>query len=157
MARLRIFDAILVALFVGMLGLNVLQVVFRYLLHSPLYWSEEAAIYMMVVMVFLAVAVLTRDREHIVIDLLGSVRQGPALRALDILQFLITALIMGVFATLSFEYLLSVIARNANSTALRLPMWVPVISMPLGFAGGTLFALVNAARMLRQREMGAQS
>ncbi len=157
MARLRIFDAILVALFVGMLGLNVLQVVFRYLLHSPLYWSEEAAIYMMVVMVFLAVAVLTRDREHIVIDLLGSVEQGPALRALDIVQFLITALIMGVFATLAFEYLLSVIARNANSTALRLPMWVPVISMPLGFAGGTLFALVNAVRMLRQREMGAQS
>lgn len=157
MARSRIFDAILVALFIGMLGLNVLQVVFRYLLHSPLYWSEEAAIYMMVVMVFLAVSVLTRDREHIVIDLLGSVRQGPALRALDIVQFLITALIMGVFATLALEYLLSVIARNANSTALRLPMWVPVISMPLGFAGGTLFALINAARMLRQREEGAQS
>lgn len=157
MARLRIFDAILVALFVGMLGLNVLQVVFRYLLHSPLYWSEEAAIYMMVVMVFLAVAVLTRDREHIVIDLLGSVRQGPVLRVLDIVQFLFTALIMGVFATLALEYLLSVIARNANSTALRLPMWVPVISMPLGFAGGTLFALINAARMLRQREVGAQS
>ena len=157
MARSRIFDAILVALFIGMLGLNVLQVVFRYLLHSPLYWSEEAAIYMMVVMVFLAVSVLTRDREHIVIDLLGSVRQGPALRALDIVQFLITALIMGVFATLALEYLLSVIARNANSTALRLPMWVPVISMPLGFAGGTLFAIINAARMLRQREEGAQS
>lgn len=147
MARLKLLDAILVALFAGMLALNVLQVVFRYLLHNPLYWSEEAAIYMMVVMVFLAVGVLTRDREHIVIDLLGSMPQGRALRLLDIAQFLITALIMGVFAALSIEYLLSVIARNANSTALRLPMWVPVISMPLGFVAGTLVALVNAVRM----------
>ena len=157
MARLRLFDAILVALFAGMLALNFLQVVFRYLLHSPLYWSEEAAIYMMIVMVFLAVVVLTSDREHIVIDLLGSIRQGPALRALDIAQFVVTALIMGVFAALSLEYLMSVIVRNANSTALRLPMWVPVVSMPLGFAGGTLFALINAARLIRARNEESHS
>ena len=157
MARLRLFDAILVAPFAGMLALNFLQVVFRYLLHSPLYWSEEAAIYMMIVMVFLAVVVLTRDREHIVIDLLGSIRQGPTLRTLDIAQFVVTALIMGVFAGLSLEYLMSVIARNANSTALRLPMWVPVISMPLGFAGGTFFALVNAARSIRARNEETRS
>jgi len=157
MARLRLFDTILVVLFAGMLALNFLQVVFRYLLHSPLFWSEEAAIYTMIVMVFLAVAVLTRDREHIVIDLLGSVRQGPVLSALDIAQFLITALIMGVFAGLSLEYLMSVVARNANSTALRLPMWVPVVSMPLGFVGGTLFALVNAVRSMRARNEESHS
>lgn len=157
MARLKLFDVILVALFAGMLALNFLQVIFRYLLHSPLFWSEEAAIYMMIVLVFLAVVVLTRDREHIVIDLLGSVRQGPALRAIDIVQFLITALVMGVFAGLSIEYLLSVIARNANSTALRLPMWVPVVSMPIGFIAGTVFALVGAVNALRTRQEEANS
>ena len=46
------------------------QIIWRYLLQSPLVWSEELALLLMVWMTFLGSALMLERKEHVAIDLL---------------------------------------------------------------------------------------
>lgn len=49
-------------------GVMFAQVIWRYLLQSPLVWSEELALLLMVWMTFLGSALMLERREHVAID-----------------------------------------------------------------------------------------
>ena len=61
---------IIVAVFAGMIAITFLQVVFRYALTAPLPWSEEAARYCFVWIVFLGAALGLEKGFHLGVDLL---------------------------------------------------------------------------------------
>jgi TRAP-type C4-dicarboxylate transport system permease small subunit len=60
-----ITEKILVALLSAMTVIVFAQVVFRYVLRSPLYWSEEAARYIMIWIVFLGASIGIRKASHL--------------------------------------------------------------------------------------------
>jgi TRAP-type C4-dicarboxylate transport system permease small subunit len=60
-----ITEKILVALLTAMTLIVFAQVVFRYVLRSPLYWSEEAARYIMIWIVFLGASIGIRKASHL--------------------------------------------------------------------------------------------
>lgn len=53
------------ALMVVMTIIIALQIVYRYLLDDPLFWSEEAARFIFVWIVFLGASTAVRDRAHV--------------------------------------------------------------------------------------------
>lgn len=137
----RAADTALSAIFLFMLGLNFTQVIFRYVLNKPLTWSEEVSIFLMIATVFLGMALLVLDRDHITIDLISGIKSQKLRRFFDLIGIVATGVILAVLSYLSYEYVLSLIARNTTSTALRIPMWVPVGTMLVGTVASLVFTV----------------
>lgn len=64
----RVVEMLCSLLLVVMIFLVVIQVVFRYVLHAPISWSEEVAIFMLIWFGLLSVATAVYRHEHIAIS-----------------------------------------------------------------------------------------
>jgi len=65
----RGIEWVLIALSMGIAAVVFLQVVFRYVLRQPLFWSEELPRYLLIWMSFLAAALAQKTEAHINITL----------------------------------------------------------------------------------------
>jgi TRAP-type C4-dicarboxylate transport system permease small subunit len=107
-----------------------LQVVFRYALHQPLFWSEELPRYLLIWMAFLAAARAQRDEAHLGITL-GVNRLPPGLRRWASLA--VRLAMLGFLGILVYSGLLVVqITAHHRSTALQLPMAAVYAALPVG-------------------------
>lgn len=66
----KFLDALCVVCMALILLLVVVQVVMRYVFNSPLTWSEELAVYIMVWMTFAGSVICMRDKEHVEVTIL---------------------------------------------------------------------------------------
>ena len=122
--------------------INVLQVVFRYVIGAPLGWTEEVMRYSVVWLTFLAATAALHRGEHMVIDVLGPVLP-------DRLQRLVYALVLlciGAFCCVLIAEGLPLAIRNAAQTSpsARIPMIVPYVSV----AAGGLLILIQVVCLL---------
>ena len=119
------------------------EVVFRYIAHLPLFWTEEAARYALVWASMLGAAVAVRRGGHIAVTFAVSQLSG---RGREIAALLAEALVLGFSLTLLVGgvLLLGLSARQV-SPAMRLPMTIPHAAVPVGAA---LMSLQAAGAML---------
>jgi TRAP-type transport system small permease protein len=129
-----------------------LQVVFRYLLHQPLFWSEELPRYLLIWMSFLAAALAQKDDAHINIAL-GLSRLS--VRARQVVRIITDLVILGFLGTLVYSGGLVVsITAHHRSTALQLPMGVVYAALPVSALLMMLYLALQIAdgvRRLRRR------
>ena len=128
----RACEAALVAVLAAMAVAVFLQVIFRYVFHLPLFWTEEFARYCLVWASLLGAAVALKRGEHITVTLF--LDRFPEK----------TRRIMGAVARISMTAILAVImwggvqlviVTSAQiSPALRIPMAVPYMALPIGSA-----------------------
>ena len=52
--------------------ITIVAVFFRYVLHSPITWSEEAARYLMIWSTLLGISIATKQKAHLGIDIFVS-------------------------------------------------------------------------------------
>src|SRR3990170_5318670 len=133
-------------LMVGMTGIVLAAVFFRYVLNSSLVWSEEAARYLTIWVIFLGISVAHQHDEHIrmttLIDGL-SPRIRPIARLLAlVVELTILAVIMwyGWFLTAR------TFARSALTPSLQIPMGWVYLAVPVGVG---LTALTSLQRVLQ--------
>ena len=109
---------------------NVLQVVFRYVIGAPLGWTEEVMRYSVVWLTFLAATAALYRGEHMVIDVLGPVLPGRLQR----LVYVVVLLCIGAFCWVLVAEGLPLAIRNAAQTSpsARIPMIVPYVSVAVG-------------------------
>lgn len=109
---------------------NVLQVVFRYLIGAPLGWTEEVMRYSVVWLTFLAATAALYRGEHMVIDVLGPVLPGRLQR----LVYVAVLLCIGAFCWILVAEGLPLAIRNAAQTSpsARIPMIVPYATVAVG-------------------------
>lgn len=122
---------------------NAAQIFFRYVLQTPLSWTDEAMRYAMVWVAFLAGSALVFRQEHMALNIIDSVRSrfiAWLLRA-----FVLIA-IFG-FAVLLIIYGWPLAMRNARqlSPSAQIPLVYAYIAVP---AGGILMALYAAWLLL---------
>lgn len=108
------------------------QVVLRYVFQSPFSWAEELARYLLVWITCLGSAYAIRGGMHISISYLRGKLKGPAQTAVTAAIYIIT---LGFFfycikegAAFSLEQ------WNQRSTAMQIPMTIPYMAIPFGFA-----------------------
>lgn len=131
---LDIFDRIalwgIVALMAFMSIITFLAVIFRFLLHSPLTWSEEAARYMMVWVTYLGAGIAVKKGRHIGVTMFISriplSLRGPLLVLAEVIVmvFLILLVYQGVNLLLTL--------KTQISPAMGLPMIIPYFAIPFG-------------------------
>jgi TRAP-type C4-dicarboxylate transport system permease small subunit len=71
-----LFEALAVSAFLIMISSSILQVFFRYVMNSPLQWTEELARLMCVLTTYFGGVVVLLAREHIRVDIIDNYVSG---------------------------------------------------------------------------------
>jgi len=138
----------LVSIFSLMIAVTFAQVIFRYVLRSPLPWSEELARYCFVWIVFLGATLGLERGVHIGVDILTILLPGRVQRWLAAInEVLILAFVLLII-------LASVSVVDANrlqfSPALGLQMAKVYLAIPLGMAVMALLLLGKLVEAFRR-------
>lgn len=119
---------IIISIFV-MLFVIFVQVIFRYVLHHSLTFSEELARYLFVYIVFFGTAVVARENGHIVMGVLTQKLKGKIAKYTKITAYGFTMLFVII---LFYQGLKIVILTSYQlSPALRIPMSYVYLAIPI--------------------------
>ena len=130
-------EYLLVLLMVAEVIIVFAQVITRFILKSPLAWSEEIARYMFIWLVWIGAAYATKENKNIKIDLLSSKFTG----AMKVLA--------DIFVTVLFKVTYTVYASNSIATGSHMPMWIAWFSLPLSMALMTFRFIQNSVRSIK--------
>lgn len=138
----------LVALSALIFGVVFLQVLFRYLLRQPLFWSEELPRYLLIWMSFLAAALAQKQDAHINITLC----LAPfSTRARQVLKILTDGVILAFLWMLIYSGgLVTSITVHHRSTALQLPMGLVYAALPVGAILMSVYLVLQIADGVRR-------
>lgn len=107
----RYADAVEVAIasvaFAFMCIFVLTTIVYRYILHEPISWTEEASRYLMIVGIFFAMPVAVRDHVHLGVDIFIGLIPVAGKKIVHVFSDIVTLL-----AYLAIDYLLSLRYKN---------------------------------------------
>ncbi len=122
-----------VIFFVALLSLLVLiQVVFRYALDLPLFWTEESARYCLVWASLLGAGVALKRGEHIAVTYLAEHLPPWFRRPVLAFSWICTGFFLSVILWGGIRMVM--VTHCQLSPALRIPMSVPYLAVPVGAA-----------------------
>ena len=149
----RIGSTILTSLFLVMTAVGFIQVVCRYFLEFPLYWSEELIRYLFVWITFLGAGVATAQNLHIEIDILSTIlakkppkRRERIDRTFRIISAFLLLIFLGYYAYLAGDFLWKIHHLKQTSTAMEVNMLWPMSAI---LVGGLLMFFHYLARIIR--------
>ena len=125
-----------------MVGNVFLGVIFRYVLHSALFWTEELARYMMIWCAYLAMSMVVRDEENVNVAFAVNLLSVKARRVIKVLVHLVVGIFLAIMFWGSVKHMR--ILRLQTSPALRVSMVWPYLSVTIG---GALMFIENVRLM----------
>ena len=141
----KLIAGLVVVFFSYMIVAVLVQIAGRYLFDFAIDWTAETATFAQIWMVLLAGGLAMRDNLHVSVDALTSHLPAPALRGLVVVVTL--PCLWFLFQAIAGSLALIDIGRIQSSPVLRLPMWIPYLSLPVGLGYfGLEFLLAMAAR-----------
>lgn len=125
--------SILVFCVAALAALLIINVFARTFFQS-IYFAEEVSKFLVMLMTFVGVSYGVRKARHI--------RMGAFLDAMPpmmekvflIIISLVSAVVMGMMAWFSYQYMLNAMDMNHMTPALRVPSWTFFVIIPIGFA-----------------------
>ena len=129
----RLSDAteyLAVAIFAGIVTVNFLAVIARYVFANPIGWSEEALRYAIVWAVYLVAGATFRHGEQMMIDLIIIIPSQTIKRIAAFLSLLTTLILAAIVVVLGLPFLLD---TGQVSPSMRFPMWIPYASVVVGY------------------------
>ena len=143
----RLDEVVGSAALAAMTLLVVIEVVFRYILNDPLFWSLELAGVLGIWTAFLGASVAIRHRAHLGIDFFVDLLPPRPRAYLGIVADICTAIALAIL----FYYGGQLALQSIKMTmALHLPYWVINAAVPVGCGLMLLHSLVDTARRARQ-------
>lgn len=117
-------------------------VLFRYVLHSSLFWSEELGRYLMIWFGYLGCAMAVRDNSHAKINFFVEIFPLKMQRIFSLISnFIISVFVILVFIK-SIAYLGNL--KGQVSSSLQIPMVIPYVSITVGMI---LMLVMNISNM----------
>lgn len=151
------FDQILTWIENGIAGLAlggaaviaILQVLLRTFFNYIIFWSEEAVVFLIIYSTFIGAVITLRHNEHVGVDLLSVLLKERGKKALAALSALLVALYCAAFGVLGWIMITEPAATDVVTPALKLPLWVVQIALPIGLTLMFLRALEIVYRTVR--------
>ena len=125
-----------------------LQVLFRYLMGNPLFWSEEVSRYAFIWVVFIGAAIATKRGAHIGVDYFTALLSDRQRYLLGILVSILLLIFMGIVVVVSVPLIQSNMTQK--SPAVRIVMGYVFLAIPVGFAMMFFYTLEGLIRVLRE-------
>jgi TRAP-type transport system small permease protein len=140
----RITEILLLIVLTAMSVVVFLQVLFRYVLGLPLFWTEEFARYCLVWASLLGAAVATKRGQHIAVTFVMERLPAHLRRFFRLVALFSVAVILAIIMWGGFQ--LVMVTRAQISPALRIPMAIPYAAVPVGAAVMLLHTIVLILR-----------
>jgi len=120
------------------------NVIARYVFAHAFSWAEEAMVYCMIFIIFVASAAVTWKGSHLCLDLL--LRKCPAFfqKAIVVGSTLASVALLLLLAHFSYDVVARLYRYGQRTEALEIPMWIPQGFVP---AGLVLIALMMVLRL----------
>ena len=142
----KIEEAIVVLVFILMVLASFTQVVNRNLLHLPIGWPEEVARYCQVYLALLATELGLRDGSQMSLTMVVDKFKGKTKQTIEIVaKFIVTVFSILIFVQ-SISIIKGLIASGQRSPALKVPMFVPYLAIPISFG---ITALVESGILIQ--------
>jgi TRAP-type C4-dicarboxylate transport system permease small subunit len=140
----------LCVILVGIVGVTFVQVLFRYIFHLSLAWSEELARYLFLWLAALASAYAFKTKSHFALRfLVDRMGKGPQ-KWVESVVVLVVAVFLAVFVWKSLVYTVSMASQVAPST--QMSMAIPYSSAVVGGVLMLYYVLRNWWADLRSKE-----
>ena len=139
----RVETAIASVAFVFMCIFVLTTVVYRYVLHEPILWSEEASRYLMITGIFIAMPVAIRNHVHLGVDLFINMLPKSLQKAAHIFSDVITLVAYLAIDYACYLFVAKTMNGNQSSPAMHIPMIVIYSVIFIGFILATVAQISN--------------
>ena len=130
-------------------GLLIVNVIGRQLLESGVRGQVELTQMSLVIMTFAGLSYAVRRARHISMSAFYDQLKGTPRKILLITISLSTGALMFFFAWHAWDYVMALQGRGRTSSALQIPLWIPYLMAPIGFAlAGIQYWLTALRNML---------
>lgn len=140
-------EAVAIALTALVLVLVLVQVFARYVLNSPLQWSQELARYSLIWATFVGAGLVMAKGQHIAVDVIDKWLPPSASRLLSVFVNVVTAATCLLFSGTGLVFLGKI--ASSRSTALNIPLGLVYAASLLGFALIAVHSVVGTAAVWR--------
>lgn len=122
------------AMIVAAVAITCQMIVIRFVLNGSTVWQTEAVIYLVVAATLIGLPYVQRLRGHVNVDLIPLMLK-PRLRfAMAVVTSVASITIVGVIVFYGYDYWHFAWKRGWTSdTVWAVPLWIPYLSIPLGF------------------------
>lgn len=110
------------------------QVVSRYCFEYTPVWSEELSRFLVVWSIFIGVAIGVRRNQHIGVDAIIRFLPHKLKLASEVLLNLIGVVVIAILIYTSLDFIKQTMEFGQLSPAMRVPMYIPYIAMPVGLS-----------------------
>jgi len=149
-ARLsRGLERLLGLIFCGVVLLNFVSAMTRYLGGGAILGADEVQVYAVVWLVFIGAAIVAWRGTHLRMDVFSTRLQGRAAALRHLLECLLALAVCGTMTWVSLRFVLQIHAMEQHSDGAGIPMWIPHSAVLVGFALITLAAAYGLAKHLR--------
>ena len=137
------------ALMLGAVGVNLANIVGRYVFARPFIWAEEVMQFLDVWAVMLGAAVITREASHLRMDALHHLAPPRVRRALDLFADVVAFAVV-VYVALQSVDMIRMLTRTAQRSVIAgVPMNLMYAAILVGFGGSAVFLVVRLVRAAR--------
>ncbi|HDY97164.1 MAG TPA: TRAP transporter small permease [Pseudomonas sabulinigri] len=134
-------------------GLLIIHVLGRQLFGNGLTGQVELTQISLIIMTFAGLGYGVRRARHICMSAFYDQLTGWPRKALLVFISLLTGALMFYFAWYAWEYVSSIHSRGRTSSALQIPLWIPYLAAPIGFALAGIQYWLTAIRNLTSRDI----
>jgi C4-dicarboxylate transporter DctQ subunit len=117
-----------------------------------LFWSEEAVIYLVIVSTFLGAVVTLRHQEHVNVEIISLFLKRRGKRVMALIGAVVTLAYLAIVGYFAWMLLFEPFSTATVTPALKLPLWVVEIGVPIGFTLMFLRTIELLVRMARGQE-----
>ena len=119
-----------------MAAILIAGVLARAVFNSSLTFTEEVGQMLNIIVTFFGIGYCARQARHISMSILYDIVNKTGKKIMMYLISFVTAVIMFFLTYLSLKYVMGVQELGRVTAALRIPMWITYIPIPLGFLLG---------------------
>ncbi|BBO69422.1 hypothetical protein DSCA_33520 [Desulfosarcina alkanivorans] len=118
---------------VASLGILLITNVFARTFFQSIYFAEEVSKFLVMLTTFTGVSYGVRKARHIRMGAFLDAMPPKMEKVFIIFISLVSAVVMGIMAWASWEYLMNAMSKGHMTPALRVPKWTFYIIIPIGF------------------------
>ena len=152
---IKFLNIIIVAMFSFMSIAVFIQIIFRYLLHQPIYWSEEFPRFILIWLTFLGSAIAMKNRSHLSITLLTN---RLSVQKRKWVQFFANSLSLLFISILVWGGIIITNLTMPNRTAaLQMPTGLVYLAVPVGGILMFFYLLKNTIELFKKNNIKTKS
>lgn len=131
------------------------QMIFiRFVLNGSTVWQTEIVVFLVVAATLIGLPFVQRQRGHVNVDLIPIALKGTARYVLAAITLTLSVIIISVMLFYGYEHWHMAWARNWTSdTVTAVPLWIPYLSLPVGFGLLLLQLIADLVALLTKTEM----